>query len=116
MSGIPPNVVEATPLPAREAANLREAGSFFSAGEFQMTLVILFFGLVSIVAFYLLARHERATPYVLRILVIIVIVFGTLLVVSSAYSTQQIAPVVGLFGTIAGYLLGKSEKSDAGPR
>ena len=112
MQAPPPGALEPTNVTAGDASPLREAGSFFSQGEFTLTLILFVFGIVAILAFYMLARNEKVTPFVMRIYVIIVIVFGTLLIVSSSYTTQQIAPVVGLFGTIAGYLLGKSERGD----
>ena len=108
MDDIP--VASPQPIGAREAAAVREAGDFFSLGEFQLTLIIFLFGLIALGVFTLLLRSGRATPYVMRIFVIIILIFGTLLVVSSSYSTEQIAPVVGFFGTIAGYLLGRSER------
>ena len=49
---------------------------------------------------------------VLRIYVITIIVFGTLAIVAAGYSSEQVAPVMGLFGTIAGYILGRSERRD----
>ena len=111
MNAPPPGATEPPSIGAGDAAPLREAGSFFSQGEFTLTLIILVFGLVAIGAFYLLARTEKMTPYLMRIYVVIIIVFGTLLVVSSSYTTEQISPVVGLFGTLAGYLLGRSERT-----
>lgn len=92
------------------AADLSETGSLFSLGEIQLTLIIFIFGLISMAIFYVMVRTGKATPFLMRIYVIIILVFGTLLVVSSSYSTQQIAPVVGFFGTIAGYLLGKTDR------
>lgn len=73
-------------------------------------MVIFVFGLIALAAFLLLVRAGKATPYIMRLYVIIILVFGTLLVVSSSYTTDQIAPVVGFFGTIAGYLLGRTER------
>lgn len=107
-------VVDPEPIAPSAAAAVREAGDFVSLGEFQLTLIIFLFGLIAITVFFLLLRSGSATPYVMRIFVIIILVFGTLLVVSSSYSTEQIAPVVGFFGTIAGYLLGRSEKQQDG--
>jgi len=95
------------------AAEIRESGSFFSLGEFQLTMIIFVFGLFALIAFLVMLRGGKATPYMMRLYVIIILVFGTLLVVSSSYTTEQIAPVVGFFGTIAGYLLGRTEKSSA---
>lgn len=108
-----PNVPIAVPedISAREAARTSQVGDLFTTGEFRLTALIFIFAMIAMGVFYMLLRTERATPYVMRIFVIIILVFGTLLIVSSAYSTDQIAPVVGFFGTIAGYLLGRSERS-----
>lgn len=103
-------VADPAPIGARDAAAVREAGDFFSLGEFQLTLVIFVFGLIALAVFLVMLRKGQATPYTMRIFVIIILIFGTLLVVSSSYSTEQIAPVVGFFGTIAGYLLGRTER------
>ena len=97
------------PMAAKEAADKAVSGDLRWSGEIRLTLIIFIFGLIALGMFYFLHRTGNATPYVLRIYVIIILVFGTLLVVSSAYATDQIAPVVGFFGTIAGYLVGRSE-------
>jgi hydrogenase/urease accessory protein HupE len=112
MQAPPPGAANPTDLGAAAASPMREAGSFFSQGEFTLTLILFTFGVIAIAAFYMLARSDKGTPFIMRIYVIIVIVFGTLLIVSSSYTTQQIAPVVGLFGTIAGYLLGRSDRGN----
>lgn len=105
--------VDPEPISPEEAAALRESGDFFWTGELQLTFIIFVFALVAMAFFYFLQKQEKTTPYTLRIYVIIILVFGTLLIVSSSYSTSQIAPVVGFFGTIAGYLVGRNEKNEA---
>jgi hypothetical protein len=107
-------VVDPVTYTPAQAAERSEAGSLFSVGELQLTLVILFFGVLSLAIFYLLVRSQLATPFLMRAYVVIILVFGTLLIVSSAYSTEQIAPIVGFFGTIAGYLLGRTDRPNAG--
>lgn len=104
--------VDPEPIAAAEASRVSQAGDLFTSGEFRLTLIIFVFGLVAVGIFYLIQRHDRSTPYTLRIFVIIILVFGTLLVVSSGYGTDQIAPVVGFYGTIAGYLLGRGERQN----
>ncbi len=47
----------------------------------------------------------------LRSFGVVLIIMGTLFVIAAGYSSVQIAPALGLFGTIAGYLLGRSEKN-----
>lgn len=108
----PPTTPDFDPSPEKVADTARVSGGadLFSLGELKITVLIFVFGLISLGVFYLLLRLDKATPYTLRLFVIIILVFGTLMVVSSAYTTAQIAPVVGFFGTIAGYLLGRTER------
>lgn len=105
-------IADPAPIGPAAAAKLTEVGSLFSKGEMQLTMVICAFGLLALVVFFALVKSNRADPFTLRIFVVIILVFGTLLVVSSAYTTAQIAPIVGFFGTIAGYLLGKGDRND----
>jgi hydrogenase/urease accessory protein HupE len=77
-----------------------------------LTVIILVFGLIALGFLYAIARRPQTTPMVLRIYVITIIVFGTLAIVAAGYSSEQVAPVMGLFGTIAGYILGRSERKE----
>jgi hypothetical protein len=110
--GLPPPDDGAEAIAPSAAAAVRKAGDFFSLGEIKLTIVIFVFGLLALGIYYFLLKSDRSTPDALRLYVIMILVFGTLLVVSSSYSTDQIAPVVGFFGTIAGYLVGKSDRKD----
>ena len=107
-----PPEAEANFVTPAQHADLSKVGNVFSQSEISLTLVIFVFGLIVTGIFYLLIRTEKATPFLMRLYVVIVLVIGALLVVSSAYGTDQIVPVVGFFGTIAGYLLGKSDRRD----
>lgn len=113
-AGLPPPADLPTAAPAqvtaREAVARVEAGQLATLFELNLTKLIFLFALVALTFLFLIARGDRATPFLLRIYVITILVFGSLLVVSSAYSTDQIAPVIGFFGTIAGYLLGKGDR------
>ena len=110
-----PVVENAAKESARTVALQAEAGSPYSLEEIQLTIIIFVFGLISTYLFYLLVKSGLATRFLMRIYVVIILVFGSLLVVSSGYATDQIAPVIGFFGTIAGYLLGRSEQSSDKP-
>jgi hydrogenase/urease accessory protein HupE len=103
--------MEPATISPSKAAKLAEIGSFHTNQEMVLTTMILGFALLSLLFLYLCLRTGRASEFVLRIYVITIIIFGTLLAVSSSYTTEQIAPVVGLFGTIAGYVLGRSERA-----
>jgi CHASE2 domain-containing sensor protein len=113
-NSVPPDLDPGVPakVGARAAAQNMDAGFLSSWAELNLTLLIFAFGVVALLLFYWIVRSNRDTPMLLRVYVILILIFGTLLIVSSAYTTEQVAPVVGFFGTIAGYLLGRGDRHD----
>jgi hypothetical protein len=77
--------------------------------EFWLTVIILAFGsLIIVIEYLILRRMPQAKPDdALRLFAITFIIVGTLVFVAAGFDSSQIAPAAGLFGTIAGYLLGK---------
>jgi hypothetical protein len=57
-----------------------------------------------------LFKAGRRFDDLLRSFVTILIVVSAVFLVVAGYSEKQIAPVIGLLGTIAGYVLGKSDQ------
>lgn len=51
-------------------------------------------------------------PNAVRIVVITLVIVMSAFLVLIGYSEKQITPVIGLFGTIVGYLLGKYDRKD----
>lgn len=96
-----------------EAARLVDPASFTGIADQGLTLIVFAFGLITLAVFYFILHSGKSTEFLVRMYVIIILVFGTLLVVSSNYSSEQITPVVGFFGTIAGYLLGRGDRTTA---
>ena len=47
-----------------------QAGSLFADRNLQLTLIVLFFGLLALVLLYLMVRHELEGPFELRIFII----------------------------------------------
>jgi C4-dicarboxylate transporter len=77
-----------------------------------MSSAVLTFGIIVLVLATYLIKKGKAPEAVLRIFgTILIIVIASFLVVAG-YSDQQIAPVMGLLGTLAGYLLGKDTKEN----
>jgi hypothetical protein len=75
--------------------------------QFILTLVFILFGLIMIV---LQITSLRRIPSVVaddiaRNCAITTVVTASLVLIFAGYSSQQIAPAFGLFGTIVGYLL-----------
>jgi hypothetical protein len=92
-----------------------QAGSLFADRNLQLTLIVLFFGLLALVLLYLMVRHERAGAFELRIFIVTILVFGSLLILSAGFGGDQLGPVIGFFGTIAGYVLGRGDRASDRP-
>jgi hypothetical protein len=89
------------------------APRFWESKEFWTTALILVFGLIIVGVEYLLLRnrqHDKVEEFS-KFFVITVIIIGTLVLIGSGLDNNQIAPAVGLFGTIAGYLLGRTDRA-----
>ncbi len=70
-------------------------------------------GLVLLSIFILLLKNNYSQDFILKLIVISLILVGTLFCIASGADNNKIAPALGLFGTIAGYLLGKREEKDS---
>ena len=114
-SGIPTNV--SAPPSQSSGAGAVKTKTFLSDFEFWLSAEILLFGLGVVVIEFLLLRKAHVTAEeALRVYGVTLIIVGTLFAITAGFDSNQIAPAMGLFGTIAGYLLGKraapSEKSE----
>src|SRR4051812_40403855 len=60
-----------------------------------------------------LLRAKRANPDdVLRTFAVTLVIIGSLFAMTAGFSSAQIAPIVGLFGTIIGYITGRRTADD----
>lgn len=91
-------------------------GVFHTDREAVLSVVILVFGILVLVVQYLLLRvpPRRSSFEILQLLSINLIITGTLFLISAGFGAQQIAPGLGLFGTIAGYVLGRRSNASDG--
>lgn len=84
--------------------------------EYQLSFGILVFGLILvIIEMYLIVKRDINAEDAIKFIVITIIITSTLFLIIAGYTNTQIAPAMGLLGTIAGYLLGKmnqEKKSD----
>jgi hypothetical protein len=75
---------------------------------------VLVYSLVVLALATYLIRLGKSSSSVLRIFGTILIISSSIFLIVAGYTSQQIAPAMGLLGTIAGYLLGKeSSRIDA---
>jgi NhaP-type Na+/H+ or K+/H+ antiporter len=72
-----------------------------------ISAAVLIFGFLVIALTGWLLRRERESAIVLRALATLLIITFAVFLIVAGYSDQQIAPAMGLLGTIVGYLLGK---------
>jgi hypothetical protein len=85
-----------------------QAGGWWASDvAVMMSGAILLFAVIILSLATYLIRRGVPTDSVLKIFGAILIVVSAIFLVVAGYSDQQIAPVIGLLGTIAGYLLGK---------
>jgi len=81
--------------------------------ELVTTLVfyLLGFTVIVLVAITLLLYRSKAGPSsILRVFSIVCIIALSSVLLIIGYNRDQLTPIVGLFGAIAGYLLGKDPK------
>jgi hypothetical protein len=85
-----------------------------------ISTVVLTFGLLVImICAWLMRSGRQSSEAILRVFGTVLIITGSLFLVVAGYTDKQMAPVMGLLGTLAGYLLGKSpggSESEAQPK
>ncbi|KAA3620697.1 MAG: hypothetical protein DWQ02_28965 [Bacteroidetes bacterium] len=90
-----------------EIKNEAEESSGFPI-EFWHAMIILSFGVLVIgIEVYLIIRERIKTDDVMKYIVVTLIITCTMYLITAGHNNDQIAPAMGLLGTIAGYLLGK---------
>ena len=87
---------------------LPTSSHFLSTAEGELALTVIGFGVLIVIALSVFLRRTSASPDdAIRAYVITLIIIGTMVLICAGYSNDQIAPAMGLFGTVAGYLLGR---------
>jgi len=103
---------EPVPTPQTVAGAGHGIFGYLSAWEFILSCEVLLFGLLVLFVIFLLYRRRHATPEdILKTIAVVLVVIGSLFAMTAGFSSAQIAPIIGLFGTIVGYVIGR--RSDA---
>lgn len=86
------------------------SGGRLSSFEFLITSMIVGVALIALFMEFILLRRvpNLKAEDALRVFAVTLILIGTLFFISAGFDSKQIAPAMGLFGTVAGYLLGKN--------
>lgn len=119
----PQNLPVETPVKVSpgQALSQVQAGTIFSDRSLTLTYVVLAFGLLALVLLFFMAlrKHDGVSElrqFELRIFTITILVFGSLLVAAAGFGSDQLTPLIGFFGTIAGYILGRGDRPDDNPQ
>ncbi len=80
-----------------------------------ISTAILLFGLFVMVLATRALQQGVAAGLVLRLFGMLTIIILAVFLVVAGYDSQQIAPVSGLLGTLAGYLVGRSVQESRAP-
>jgi hypothetical protein len=87
-------------------------GRSWTSIEITLTVGILLFGLMALILetiIILRAPAQWPPTTIMRLFCVTLIIPAVLCLVTAGYSNQQVAPVVGLLGSIVGYLLGSGK-------
>lgn len=84
-----------------------------SSYEFMLSLIVLGFGFFALLLeVWLIHKKTIDQDNIVKFIVVTLIITATLFLITAGYDNNQIAPAMGLLGTIAGYLLGKGKDKD----
>ena len=68
------------------------------------------FGLIVILLEVMLIKNKNiCAEDAIKFITVTLIISSTLFLITAGYNNDQIAPAMGLLGTVAGYLLGRSQ-------
>ena len=83
-----------------------------TAYEVWLSFGVLIFGLlVMAIELYLMKVNKFDQNQTIKFLLVTLIITAALFLIAAGFSNNQIAPAMGLLGTVAGYLLGKGDSS-----
>jgi hypothetical protein len=75
------------------------------------TAILLMIALALVLGSVLMWKRSNTAQDILRLYGVVIIVGLSSLLLVTGFSNEQLTPIVGLFGAIAGYLLGKDSRS-----
>ena len=91
-----------------------------SGGSAQIVygLAVLAFGaaIIALEVYVMIKQHRYWDTWSTKMIGLTLVITAGLFLIPAGYSQEQIAPLVGLLGTIAGYLLGWEGNREVQPR
>jgi len=105
-----PDSTEQPSPPNIAAANIANPMSSF---EFTLSILVLIFGLLVLLMIAILSyKKVIGSDQIFKCIIITLIIIASLLLITAGYSNNQITGITGIMGSIAGYLLGKSNNKN----
>ena len=100
----------------KQQSNLVQTGQPWSAELVKfLTVSVLIFGLAVIVTMAVLVVRKSSAGEVLRLFTVPMVIVAAVFLVVTGFSNAQITPVIGLLGTLAGYILGVQSQKGQKP-
>ncbi len=85
----------------------------FDSNQIWLSIIVLGFGIICLLIEFFLFKTLNASPqYSFRFFIVTIVIISGLFLITAGFDNDHIAPIVGLLGTIVGYLLGNSSKSE----
>ncbi len=77
----------------------------------MMSGAALGYSLIVLLVAAVIAKGLKTAEQAIRLFTVVLIINSAVFFIVAGYSSQQIAPAFGLLGTMAGYVLGKSQEN-----
>lgn len=88
---------------------ITEVKSSSYSREEKLSLMVLIFGLIFFaIQLFVVVKIEMDSEHIVTFMSTSLLIISSLYLISAGWSSEQIAPAIGLLGTIAGYLLGRN--------
>lgn len=96
--------------PTTTDAGAPEVMSIMTSYEIWLSFGVLIFGLIVMgIELYLMKVNKFDQNQTIKFVLVTLIITSALFLIAAGFSNNQIAPAMGLLGTVAGYLLGKGD-------
>lgn len=98
-----------------EAAQYGVAVGWDKSAVLTLSIAILIFGLIVLLLVVYLTVQKASSPFILQAFALPLIIISAIFLVVTGYSQQQIAPVIGLLGTIPDTCLERRQSAEQLP-
>lgn len=102
---------EAGHASAASTTTAEPSNSWTPRETMMMSGAALGYSLIVLLVAAVIAKGLKTAEQAIRLFTVVLIINSAVFFIVAGYSSQQIAPAFGLLGTMAGYVLGKSQEN-----